>query len=464
MDLFKHFIKSSILYLLGSVLSKLIGFILLPVLTNYLYPDQLGYYDVANTYLNLVTTFLFLDIYVGIMRFIYDCHSFDDSLKPIFNGILIFLISLGIYTVLAFIIYLIVDISYFVYVYIYGVSIVFNNLFGYIARAFKRNKLFAFSGIIATFLTAAINFIGLVCFKADISILYISSIVGLTVQILVIEYHLSIVKKLSRKLFDKQLFVQLYKFSFPLCLNSLAFWLLTGYGNIMISHFLGLDQNGIYLVAIKFALVINLASMCFNLAWQEIVFEKSNENKSYLDSMYTRSIGMLINFLSFFVLCLIHFSFFIFPYMVGKEFDAAFELIPLSIFSASLSVISGFLGQIYAALKKTSIILYSTAAAAFVNIICLPFFIHYFSIKGVFYSLIISYLVNLFMRFYLIRNTVLIQLNYKFILLFLILLSFSFVIYYKGDLYLNLVGLVLLGGGLLYNQRQIWYSLIKKII
>ena len=150
--------------------------------------------------------------------------------------------------------------------------------------------------------------------------------------------------------------------------------------------------------------------------------------------------------------------------MVGKEFDAAFELIPLSIFSASLSVISGFLGQIYAALKKTSIILYSTAAAAFVNIICLPFFIHYFSIKGVFYSLIISYLVNLFMRLYLIRNTVLIQLNYKFILLFLILLSFSFVIYYKGDLYLNLVGLVLLGGGLLYNQRQIWYSLIKKII
>lgn len=463
MDLFKHFIKSSMLYFLGSVLSKLVGFLLLPIFTNYLHPEQLGYYDVANTYLNLITTFLFLDIYVGIMRFVYESDSPDKRLKPIFNGILIFLISFIAYTVIAIIIYLVCDISYFIYIYIYGACVVFNNLFCYIARAFKRNLLFAFTGVVATLLTAAINFIGLVFFEADLNILYISSIFGLTVQVLLIEYNLSIFKRISKALFDKKLFVQLFKYSYPLSINSLAFWLLTGYGNIVISKYLGLGQNGVYLVAIKFALVINLASMCFNLAWQEVVFEKSNETRNYLDCMYTKSTNMLINFLSLIVLCLIHFSFIIFPYMVGDNYVAAFELIPLSILSASLSVLSGFLGQIYAALKKTSIIMYSTLAAALINVVCLPFFIHMFEMKGVFFSLIISYLVNISMRFFLIRNIVSIQLNYKFILLFFVLLFFSFILYYRGNLCLNVLGLILFVGSVLYYQRGILCSLINRI-
>ena len=62
------FVKSFGLYFLGNILSKIIMFILLPVYTDYLPPEELGYYDVANTYLNLLVTFLFVDIYVGIMQ------------------------------------------------------------------------------------------------------------------------------------------------------------------------------------------------------------------------------------------------------------------------------------------------------------------------------------------------------------------------------------------------------------
>ena len=45
------FVKSFGLYFLGNILSKIIMFILLPVYTDYLPPEELGYYDVANTYL-----------------------------------------------------------------------------------------------------------------------------------------------------------------------------------------------------------------------------------------------------------------------------------------------------------------------------------------------------------------------------------------------------------------------------
>ena len=72
MGTFATFIKSFGLYFLGNILSKLMMFILLPIYTDHLKPEELGYYDVANTYLNLLITFLFIDIYVGIMRFVFD--------------------------------------------------------------------------------------------------------------------------------------------------------------------------------------------------------------------------------------------------------------------------------------------------------------------------------------------------------------------------------------------------------
>ena len=90
MSLLRDFFKSSSLYFLGNVLTKLIGFLMLPIFTEYLNTNEYGYYDVANTYLNLVISFLFLDIYVSIMRFIYDQKETETAYRPIFNSFLIF--------------------------------------------------------------------------------------------------------------------------------------------------------------------------------------------------------------------------------------------------------------------------------------------------------------------------------------------------------------------------------------
>jgi O-antigen/teichoic acid export membrane protein len=232
----QRFFKSSGLYFLGNVSAKLVGFFMLPVFTGNLNPEELGYYDVANTYLNLLITFLFLDIYVGIMRFIYDRQRTEDVYKPVFNGVIIFFVSWILYTLFAFGARMFFDIPYFFYIYGFGVCQVFNNLYGYICRAFGRNTLFAMSGIGATLITAAVNFAGLTCLHGGIEILYIASMLGLLFQIFIIEYKLSVLRKLSPAMYDRELFAGLYKFSLPLCLNSLAFWILTSYGNVTIAR------------------------------------------------------------------------------------------------------------------------------------------------------------------------------------------------------------------------------------
>ena len=90
-DFFK-FIKSSGIYFVGSVLTKLISFILLPMYTSYINPTDYGTYDLYISYITFLCSVLFLDIWNGIMRFMFDYEG-NDKKKAINSGTGIFLIS-----------------------------------------------------------------------------------------------------------------------------------------------------------------------------------------------------------------------------------------------------------------------------------------------------------------------------------------------------------------------------------
>lgn len=444
MNVFSYLFKSTGFYFLGNVLSKLILFFLLPVYTTYIKPEQLGYYDVANTYLNLIITFLFIDIYVGIMRFIFDEKGVQVHGKPIFNGGIIFGNSLLLYSLLALVLWVFFDIQYIGYIYLYGVCLVFNNLLGYLVRAFGAGKLFAVSGILNTLIACLLNIVGLVYLKGGIEVLYIASIVGLLVQICILERKVRMFRYISVRFFDKKVLKSLFRYSLPLSLNSLAYWFLTGYANIIVADKLGLEANGIYMIAVKFGMAISLLSTCFNQAWQEVAFIKGNEDKQDLGVFYSKAINMLLVFFGVGTLGIIHFSYIIFPYMVSADYVSSLHIIPTYLMVAMLGMVSSFLGQIYAALKATNIIMYSTLAACICNIVLVPLFISFWGLQGAVMAMMVSFLVNVMMRIIVIRGTVRITIDYKRLLLLSGMLVISFFVFYSGQLIGNICMLLLI--------------------
>ena len=60
------FLRNSGIFVLGTVLSKLIAFIMLPLYTAVVPPSDFGYYDLSVTYLTVVCESLFLNIWVVI--------------------------------------------------------------------------------------------------------------------------------------------------------------------------------------------------------------------------------------------------------------------------------------------------------------------------------------------------------------------------------------------------------------
>ena len=448
------FMKSSGLYFLGNILSKLIGFFLLPVYTTYIKPEDLGYYDVANSYLNLIVTFLFIDIYVGIMRFVFDEKDKTYYNYPIYNGFLIFSVSLILYTLVAIIISYNIDIKYNIYIYIYGVCFVFNNLYCYLARALNFNKLFALSGVVVTLVSSVLNIILIVYFGWNIESLFVALIFGLFSQIVIIEYKVHFLRRLSTKYFNSELLIKMFKYSLPLSLNSLAYWLLTGYSNAMIANRLGLEANGYYMIAAKFGLVINLVSTCFNFAWQEMIFKKGNDDRTHLSIFYSRAINLLLIFLAVGIFALIPFSSVIFKYVVSEEYYGAYNIIPVYIVAAMIGVLSSFMGQIYAALKVTSIIMCSTIIACLVNVVLTPLFISYWGILGAIIAIVISYTTNVIMRVLLIKKTVTIHIDIKVLFTLIVSIIFSFLLYYNANVILNIVSLFLLLSVSLFLLRK----------
>ena len=99
---FIKFIKSSGIYFFGNILTKLISFLLLPIYTKFINPTDYGTYDLMIAYITFFTSVLFLDIWSGIMRFMFDYDKVEDKYKSIFTGSSIFIISTALYSISIF--------------------------------------------------------------------------------------------------------------------------------------------------------------------------------------------------------------------------------------------------------------------------------------------------------------------------------------------------------------------------
>ena len=107
--------------------------------------------------------------------------------------------------------------------------------------------------------------------------LYISGIIGFIAQSLYLMLCGRIFKSLKVGRFDKAVTQSMFKYSLPLCLNSIAYWVLTSMNRVVLNAIFGNEANGIYAIGNKFSFVIGLITTCFTYAWQDLSFSKANE-------------------------------------------------------------------------------------------------------------------------------------------------------------------------------------------
>ena len=459
MSSIKHFFKSSIVYFIGNVLTKVMSFFLLPLYTYRISTEDMGYYDLSTSYLNILIPVICMEIWTSIMRYMFDFYETKGKYKAIFNGLLIFGGSVIVYTLLFVVLGLTSNIQCLILIFFYGIFTMLQNIYTSIARGLEYNTTFVISGIVGSLVNFLSNIIMILGLNMTLNSLYIAMIIGLVVQILILEGRIHLFRHLSFQLFDWDLLKSMLRYSIPLSVNSACFWFLTSYNRVGVSNVLGLSANGVYSVAARFTSVLSLVSTCFNMAWQELVYAKGNDGDRA--SFYSEASDYYIQFLLIGIVLCIPAVKVVFPFMVAPEYEEAFTFIPLYLLATGASIFSSFIGNIFCAEKDTKVILVSTLAGAIVNVGILHALIGRIGIQAANVSLLCGFLVNIAFRIFFLRRSLSYHLNWGKIILPAVLFGVAWFLYLTQGTVANILFAVMIVIVFAFLYRDIVGRLLK---
>ncbi len=458
-----RFIKTSGIYMVGNILTKAITFFMLPIYTKYLSPTDYGIYDVNIAYITFLSSVLFLDIWSGILRYMFDYQIKEEKRKPILSGLIIFTASTILYAIFSFTLGSIMSIDYIFWVFLYGLALNLQQLFAYIIRGFAKNALFAISGLVGSIVTVVFNVVFIALLHYSYQFLYVASILGSIVNILILLSGVNIFKLLKRDNLDWHLTLDMLIFSLPLTINSISWWFLTAFNRVILTNTLSSAANGLYAIANKFSAIVQLVDQAFQMAWQEISFSKGGSKDKNQDAFFSSAINEYIKFMAFGIAILLPIIKIIFPYFVNEAFDASLKVIPLALIATLLSSISTFLGGTLTAIKKNRYLFTTTIAGTVVNIIVVYATIGILQVQAASLALGAGYLAVDFRRYALLKKYIGLKIKGTLLLGLTILLIISVIIFWIGNILFNAVAFFSFFCLMLYLYKDLIVKFISDI-
>lgn len=434
-----RFIKSTGIYLLGSVLTKVATFFMLPLYTKYLTPSEYGNFDLYTAYITFLCSILFLDIWGGVMRFMFDYKTKEEKAKPVTIGLFIFISSTIIYGLSIILFGMVMNIPFKWLLFLYGLTMNIVQFVGYIARAQGENIGYAIGGLVGTIGSILLNIFFIAVLRKGYEYLYVAYCMGNIINILIVSRYAKIADLIILRKFDKHLLWEMLKFSLPLSVNSAAYWFLTSYNRVVISNQLSTAYNGLYAIANKFGSMVNLVTQCFQMAWQELSFSKAESTKEEMDQFYTKAFNEYLRLMWIGTLIIISFVKVIFPIMIGSEFKLAESIVPGALLATFFTCISSFLGSIISTIKKNDFLFFSTGVGAVVNVLIINIFIKICGIQVANIALSCGFACVCIARVLLLKKYLDIKLKYRWIALLILSTFVVFAVYLYTSRFINAI-------------------------
>ncbi|NLW41463.1 MAG: oligosaccharide flippase family protein [Tissierellia bacterium] len=459
-----RFSKNLMLYFIGIVTTKAVPYLLIPLYTRYIPEDKYGYFDYTMTYILLLVPLLYQSIWEAVLRFAIEEKDINNKRK-IINIAIVY--SLGC-TILFLGVFYLIDSLYFVkyssYIILLGIFQALGSIWQFSARALEQNLLYVKAGIYAAILNIFSNILLIVVFKLDIESLYIANIINYLILVIVIESKIKLLR-ISIKKFDIKILKSMLKYSFPLALNQVSWWLLGTINRTIISNKLGFEANGIYGIAYKISTVITLITSVYNMAWQEEAFhihnDKDKEEKS------SESLNLLIRLLLSGNIILVPIIGAFYKLFIHGNYIKGIKIIPIMLLAASINPIAIQFGHVFLANKKSNYLFNTTLIGASINVLFVFLLINQIELYAAAIGTLLGAIANLFIRNIVSKKFINLRIQFnKNIILLLYYIVVLFVYYFapnKFNILTLFVGLLFT----IYINRQLIqniYNYIFKII
>lgn len=408
MNRYQKLLSNTIIFTIGNLGSKLMQFIMVPLYSYTLTTDEFGKTDIITTVVSLLAPIISLEMFDAVFRFAMDKNT---NKKQVFGtGFIATLICSLIVITVSTLLKLLFGFHYWILGSSILIATVFYSLISNYIRALGHSKVFAIAGMVNTFFMASLNIALLVWLKLGISGYLWSMLVGTIAATLFI---LICVPKLwsqmSPKYFNLVIFRKMLVYGLPLIPNSLAWWMNSASDRLFILSMVGFSANGIYAMANKIPNFMTMVTNIFFQSWQISAVEEYNSKDA--EQFISRIFSIFMYIMLIGSVGILMFIKPLFKVMINSSYFIGWELTPFILLALVYSSLSGFLGTIYTATKRTGPIFVTTVIGAIVNVIFSIILIKYLGILGAALANVISFMVVMIIRYHDLRREQKISVN-----------------------------------------------------
>ena len=290
-------IVGTITYAIGNFGTKILSFLIVPLYTYYISPSDLGDYDLVITTVSLLSPLITMKISDATYRWIINNEDNEVTYISATYKLLIRNCIVGALMILGINYFIPIKYCYYFVPILIGDRIL--ECLQKLLRGLKKQKLFAISGILNTFLMVSLNLIKVCWLGQGVTALLESNIISLyatIVFILITEKKLRKVE-LARNYRSHQ--KEMLQYSIPLVPSALSWWAMSASDRYIIRWIMGSAANGIFSVAHKFPSILQTFFSLFNNAWTDMALvevEKGEQGEAYtkkiFEQLYRASFGM----------------------------------------------------------------------------------------------------------------------------------------------------------------------------
>lgn len=415
------FVENILIYGLGSLLARLVPFVMLPVITR-LMPgtSYFGLSDLSNTIVSFAQAFATMGIFDAMFRIFLDKTSDDDKRISICSTALYFVTGSSLIVVLLLLLFedslsrLFFGSAEFTVLVVISAINVFSGSTATITQAPTRMQNKRLTFIVMNFISAIASY-AVAIFLLMINQYLIALPVSALISSLIMLFVFSILNRrwFAINAFDKQLLKELLLIGVPLMPTFLFYWIFDSADRLMIVNILGTAEAGIYAIALRVGMISQLIYTAFAQGWQYFAFKTMHdEDQVALTSKIYEYMGV-ISFIStgFLIVILAPFYHLMFP----VDYDSGMVCAPYLFLAPLLLMLFHLAENQFIVIKKTWPCIIFQLIGIIANLILNFILIPIVGIEGAAVATLFGYIATLVAQWLVLTKIKLIAIRFRFL-------------------------------------------------
>ena len=388
-------LSNSIIYVLGDVINKAIPFLMLPILTKYLTPEDYGVIASFGAFVGFLTIFIGLSLHGAINVEFFKLKK-EELRVYIVNALLILGVTTGVAFIFVFLFdsilseKLLLEKEWLYVAVLVSLSQFITLLNTTLWIAEQKPKAYSLYQLSQTFLLTSMTVLLVIGYgygwEGQILAMTIGSIGFALISLFFLEK-----RDYFTFEYNKKDIKSLLNFGVPMIPHQLAGWIRTSGDKILLISMVGASSTGLFTIGYQIAMIMTILVTAFNKAWTPYLFSQLNKEDNREQKIKIVKYTYLYFILVFLLFIILYFvSELIFKYLLDEKFLESMKFVVYiliaNMFNGMYLMVVNYLFYVH----KTKELAKITFSVSMGHLLMSYLFINYYGAIGVAYSGVIS--------------------------------------------------------------------------